>query len=37
MLPSRINVDEEEDNKEATIPLTETSDKENRPVEVRVG
>jgi hypothetical protein len=37
MLPPCINVDEEEDDQEATIPLTETSDKENRPVEVHVG
>jgi hypothetical protein len=37
MLPLRINVNEEEDDEEAEVPLTETSDKENRPVEVRVG
>jgi hypothetical protein len=37
MLPPCINVDEEEDDKEAMVPLAETSDKENRPVEVRVG
>jgi hypothetical protein len=37
MLPPRINVDEEEDDEEAAVPLAETSDKENRPVEVRVG
>jgi hypothetical protein len=37
MLPPRINVDEEEDDEEAKIPATEDSDKENRPVEVRVG
>jgi hypothetical protein len=37
MLPPRINVDEEEDDKEAAIPLTEATDKENQPVEVRVG
>jgi hypothetical protein len=37
MLPPRINVDEEEDDKEAKIPAAEDSDKENRPVEVRVG
>jgi hypothetical protein len=37
MLPPRINIDKEEDHEEATIPLAETSDKENRPVEVCVG
>jgi hypothetical protein len=37
MLPPRINVDEEEDDEEAEVPHAETSDKENRPVEVRVG
>jgi hypothetical protein len=37
MLPPRINVDDEEDDEEAEVPCTETSDKENRPVEVRVG
>jgi hypothetical protein len=36
MLPPRINVDEEEDHEEATIPLAETSNKENRLVEVHV-
>jgi hypothetical protein len=36
MLPPRINIDEEEDNEEAKVSLAETSDKENRPVEVRV-
>jgi hypothetical protein len=37
MLPPRINVDDEEDDEEAEVPLAETADKENRPVEVRVG
>jgi hypothetical protein len=37
MLPPCINVDEEEDDEEAKIPAAEGSDKENRPVEVRVG
>jgi hypothetical protein len=37
MLPPRINVDQEEDDKETKVPLTTTSDKEDRPVEVRVG
>jgi hypothetical protein len=37
MLPPRINVDEEEDDEEAEVPSAEGSDKENRPVEVRVG
>jgi hypothetical protein len=37
MLPPRINVDEEEDDKEATVSLTETANKENRLVEVCVG
>jgi hypothetical protein len=37
MLPPRINVDEEEDHEEATVSITEASDKENRLVEVRVG
>jgi hypothetical protein len=37
MLPPHINVDNEEDDEEAEVPLTETSDKENRPVEVCVG
>jgi hypothetical protein len=36
MLPPHINVDEEEDDKEAMVPLAETSNKENRPVEVHV-
>jgi hypothetical protein len=35
MLPPRIDVDEE-DNEEAEVPHTKTSDKENRPVEVHV-
>jgi hypothetical protein len=37
MLPPRINIDEEEDDQEASISRTKTSNKENRPVEVRVG
>jgi hypothetical protein len=37
MLPPRISINEEEDNEETQVPLAETSDKENRPVEVRVG
>jgi hypothetical protein len=37
MLPPRINVDEEEDDEEAEVPHAETSDKENRLVEVHVG
>jgi hypothetical protein len=38
MLPPHINVDEEEeDDKEAVVPLAKTSNKENQPVEVRVG
>jgi hypothetical protein len=37
MLPPRINVDKEEDDKEATISLAETANKENWPVEVRIG
>jgi hypothetical protein len=37
MLPPHINVDEEEDDKEAKVPAAEGSDKENRPVEVRIG
>jgi hypothetical protein len=37
MLPPRIDVDKEEDDEEAKVPLATTSDKENRPVEVRVG
>jgi hypothetical protein len=36
MLPPQINVNEEDDQ-EATVSLAETSNKENRPVEVRVG
>jgi hypothetical protein len=36
MLPPRINIDEEEDNEEATISLAETANKENQPVEVRI-
>jgi hypothetical protein len=36
MLPPRIDVDKEEDDKEAEVPTAEGSDKENRPVEVRV-
>jgi hypothetical protein len=37
MLPPRINVNQEEDNEETSISLAETSNKENRPVEVHVG
>jgi hypothetical protein len=37
MLPPHINVDKEEDDEEAKIPATKDSDKENWPVEVRVG
>jgi hypothetical protein len=38
MLPPRINVDhEEEDDEETSIPIAETSNKKNRPVEVHVG
>jgi hypothetical protein len=37
MLPPHINVDEEEDDEKAAVPLAETSDKENWPVEVCVG
>jgi hypothetical protein len=37
MLPPRINIDEEEDDQEASISRTKTSNKENRPVEVCVG
>jgi hypothetical protein len=37
MLPPRINVDKEEDDEEAAVSLAETANKENRPVEVRVG
>jgi hypothetical protein len=37
MLPPRINVDEEEDDEEAKVPSAEGSDKENWPVEVRIG
>jgi hypothetical protein len=37
MLPPCINVDEEENDEEASVSLTETTDKENQPVEVRVG
>jgi hypothetical protein len=36
MLPPRINVDKEDDE-EAKVPPAEDSDKENRPVEVRIG
>jgi hypothetical protein len=36
-LPPRINVDEEEDNKETLVSPTETVNKENQSVEVRVG
>jgi hypothetical protein len=37
MLPPHINIDkDEEDNEEATVPL-KAANKENRPVEVRVG
>jgi hypothetical protein len=37
MLPPRIDIDEEEDDKEAKVPTAEDSDKENRLVEVHVG
>jgi hypothetical protein len=37
MLPPRINVDAEEDDEEAEVSTLEGSNKENRPVEVRVG
>jgi hypothetical protein len=37
MLPPRIDVDKEENHEEATVSIAEASDKENRPVEVRVG
>jgi hypothetical protein len=37
MLPPRIDVDAEEDDEEAEVPALEGSDKENWPVEVRVG
>jgi hypothetical protein len=37
MLPPHIDIDKEEDDEEAEVPLTTTSNKENRPVEVRVG
>jgi hypothetical protein len=37
MLPPRIDVDAEEDDEEAEVPALEGSDKENQPVEVRVG
>jgi hypothetical protein len=37
MLPPHINVDEEENNEEATVSFTEATNKENRPVEVCVG
>jgi hypothetical protein len=37
MLPPRIDVDKEEDDEETKVPLATTSDKENQPVEVRVG
>jgi hypothetical protein len=37
MLPPHINIDEEEDDEEALVSLAETANKENRPVEVRVG
>jgi hypothetical protein len=36
MLPPHIDVDEEKDYKEAAVSIAETSDKENRPVEVCV-
>jgi hypothetical protein len=36
MLPPRINVDEE-DNEEAQVSSAETVNKENQPVEVRIG
>jgi hypothetical protein len=36
MLPPRIDVDKEEDYEEAAVSIAETSDKENRPVEVCV-
>jgi hypothetical protein len=37
MLPPCINVDQEKDDEEAKVPPSETSDKENQPVEVRIG
>jgi hypothetical protein len=37
MLPPHITHDEEKDDEEAKVSLTEASDKENRPVEVRIG
>jgi hypothetical protein len=37
MLPPRISIGNKEDDKEAEVSLAETTDKENRPVEVRVG
>jgi hypothetical protein len=37
MLPPHINVNEEEDNEETPVSPAETADKENGPVEVRVG
>jgi hypothetical protein len=37
MLPPRIDADQKEDDKETSISLAETSNKENWPVEVRVG
>jgi hypothetical protein len=37
MLPPRINVDKEEDDKETSVSHAETTNKENQPVEVRVG
>jgi hypothetical protein len=37
MLPPRIDIDQQEDHEEASVPLAEDSDKENRSVEVRVG
>jgi hypothetical protein len=36
MLPPCIDIDQEEDDKETPIPLSEAANKENRPVEVRV-
>jgi hypothetical protein len=37
MLPPRVNVDKEEDDKETSVSHAETTNKENRLVEVRVG
>jgi hypothetical protein len=37
MLPPRVNVDEEEDDEDAAVSPAKTANKENWPVEVRVG